>query len=64
MRLPGATDSGDFTPEMLTPATGYWATNAIGTSIRYYANANRHPWTPSHDHRPGRSPAGRRRLAG
>ncbi|MGA5821087.1 epoxide hydrolase family protein [Kitasatospora sp. NPDC094028] len=38
--------------ELLTHATLYWATNAIGSSIRYYANINRHPWRPSHDRRP------------
>jgi microsomal epoxide hydrolase len=26
--------------------------DAIGTSIRTYANNNRYPWTPSHDWRP------------
>lgn len=30
----------------------FWVNNAIGTSIRYYANANRYPWTPSHDRKP------------
>ncbi|MFD0684148.1 epoxide hydrolase family protein [Actinomadura fibrosa] len=38
--------------DLLTHATIFWANNAIGTSIRYYANANRYPWTPSHDRRP------------
>ncbi|NYI03795.1 epoxide hydrolase family protein [Allostreptomyces psammosilenae] len=38
--------------DLLTHATIYWATNTIGTSIRTYANNNRHPWTPSHDRWP------------
>lgn len=38
--------------EMLTHATIYWVSNAIGTSMRTYANANRYPWTPSHDREP------------
>ncbi|MFJ5991577.1 epoxide hydrolase family protein [Lentzea sp. NPDC092896] len=38
--------------DLLTHATIFWANNSIATSMRYYANANRYPWTPSHDHRP------------
>jgi pimeloyl-ACP methyl ester carboxylesterase len=38
--------------DILTHAMIFWANNAIGTSMRYYANANRYPWTPSHDRRP------------
>ncbi|MFC7304162.1 epoxide hydrolase family protein [Streptomyces monticola] len=38
--------------DLLTHAMIYWVNNAIGTSIRYYANANRYPWTPSHDRSP------------
>lgn len=38
--------------DILTHAMIYWAGNSIGTSMRYYANANRYPWTPSHDRRP------------
>lgn len=38
--------------DLLTHATIFWAGNTIGTSMRYYANANRYPWTPSHDRRP------------
>ncbi|GGN80768.1 multidrug MFS transporter [Streptomyces albiflavescens] len=38
--------------DLLTHATIFWVNNAIGTSMRYYANANRYPWTPSHDRRP------------
>ena len=38
--------------DLLTHATIYWAGNAIGSSIRTYANNNRHPWTPSHDRSP------------
>jgi len=38
--------------DILTHATIYWVTNAIGTSMRTYANNNRYPWTPSHDRQP------------
>jgi microsomal epoxide hydrolase len=38
--------------DILTHAMIYWATNTIGTSMRAYANANRYPWTPSHDRTP------------
>ena len=38
--------------DLLTHATIYWVTNTIGTSMRTYANANRYPWTPSHDRHP------------
>lgn len=37
---------------LLTHATIFWLGNTIGTSIRYYANANRYPWAPSHDRHP------------
>ena len=39
--------------DLLTHATIYWVGNAIGTSIRTYANNNRYPWTPSHDRTAG-----------
>ncbi|MFI6040228.1 epoxide hydrolase family protein [Nocardia sp. NPDC051321] len=38
--------------DLLTHAMIFWVNNAIGTSIRYYANANRYPWTPAHDRVP------------
>ena len=38
--------------DLLTHATIYWANNSVATSMRYYANANRYPWTPSHDRQP------------
>ncbi len=38
--------------DLLTHAMIFWVNNAIGTSIRTYANNNRHPWTPSHDRHP------------
>lgn len=37
---------------LITNATMWWVTNAITTSIRSYVNANRYPWTPSHDRKP------------
>src|SRR5262249_37595219 len=38
--------------DLLTHAMIFWVNNAIGTSIRTYANNNRYPWTPSHDRWP------------
>jgi microsomal epoxide hydrolase len=38
--------------DLLTHAMIFWVTNAIGTSVRTYANNNRYPWTPSHDRQP------------
>ncbi|MEU8270710.1 epoxide hydrolase [Sphaerisporangium sp. NPDC049002] len=38
--------------DILTHTMIFWVNNAIGTSLRYYANANRYPWTPSHDRLP------------
>lgn len=38
--------------DVLTHATIHWAGDAIGSSIRTYANNNRHPWRPSHDRWP------------
>lgn len=37
---------------LLTNATIWWVTNSITSSLRSYANANRYPWTPSHDRTP------------
>lgn len=45
--------------EMLTNATIYWATESFGTSARFYAEAAREPWQPSHDRKPAfEAPAG------
>jgi pimeloyl-ACP methyl ester carboxylesterase len=49
--------NGDFDEEfprdhVLTNATIYWVNQAIGSSIRCYANANRYPWVPSHNRMP------------
>ena len=41
---------------ILTNATIYWVTESIGSSIRSYRNANRCPWTPSHDRTPQSRP--------
>jgi pimeloyl-ACP methyl ester carboxylesterase len=50
---------------ILTNATIYWVTESIGSSIRSYRNANRYPWTPSHDRTPLiEAPAGFTFLAG
>ncbi|WP_378734051.1 alpha/beta fold hydrolase [Nocardia brasiliensis] len=38
--------------DILTHTMIFWVNNAISTSIRYYANANRYPWTPAHDRIP------------
>jgi len=37
---------------LITNATLWWVTNSITSSIRSYVNANRYPWTPSHDRTP------------
>ncbi len=37
---------------MITNATIWWVTNSITSSIRSYVNANRYPWTPSHERTP------------
>jgi len=34
--------------ELLTSVMLYWLTESYGTSARYYAEARRHPWRPSH----------------
>src|SRR6202161_820146 len=45
--------------DLLTHATIYWVNNSIATSMRYYANANRYPWSPDHDRTPVvRAPVG------
>ncbi|GIF63162.1 multidrug MFS transporter [Asanoa ishikariensis] len=38
--------------DVLTHAMIFWAGNAIGPSMRTYANNNRYPWTPAHDRWP------------
>ncbi|WP_019143989.1 epoxide hydrolase family protein [Aeromicrobium massiliense] len=38
--------------DLLTHATIIWAGGSIASSMRTYANNNRHPWTPSHDRWP------------
>jgi len=38
--------------DLLTSMTIYWATESFGTAARFYAEARRQPWAPSHDRRP------------
>lgn len=38
--------------DILTRATLYWVTESFGTTVRYYAEAGRHRWQPSHDRQP------------
>lgn len=39
-----------FEPDfLLTTASIYWLTDSFVTSARFYAEAARHPWQPSHD---------------
>ena len=38
--------------DILTKATLYWVTESFGTTVRYYAEAGRHQWEPSHDRQP------------
>jgi pimeloyl-ACP methyl ester carboxylesterase len=50
---------------ILTNATIFWVNEAIGSSIRAYANAYRYPWRPVHDRLPVvEAPAGFTFLAG
>lgn len=45
--------------DLLTNATIYWTTESFVTSVRFYAEAARHPWQPSHDRTPPfEAPAG------
>jgi hypothetical protein len=42
-----------FTPEeLLTAVTIYWVTRTFGTSVRWYLEAARDRWRPSHDRSP------------
>jgi pimeloyl-ACP methyl ester carboxylesterase len=43
--------------DLLTHTLIFWVNNAIETSMRMYANANRYPWTPAHDRWPPAIPA-------
>jgi pimeloyl-ACP methyl ester carboxylesterase len=38
--------------ELLISVMLYWLTESFGTSARYYAEARRHPWEPSHHGQP------------
>lgn len=38
--------------DLLTNATLYWVTQSFVSSARYYAEAARHPWQPSHSRAP------------
>lgn len=38
--------------DLLTNATLYWATESFSTTVRYYTEAARQPWAPSHDRQP------------
>ena len=38
--------------DILTKATLYWVTESFGTTVRYYAEAGRNRWQPSHDRQP------------
>lgn len=38
--------------DILTHTMIFWVNDAIGTSMRTYANTNRYPWRPSHARRP------------
>ncbi len=45
--------------QILTLISIYWFTQTIGTSMRLYAEAGKHPWQPSHDRSPRiEAPAG------
>jgi pimeloyl-ACP methyl ester carboxylesterase len=38
--------------ELLTHVMLYWVTECFVTSVRYYYEARKHPWTPLHDRTP------------
>lgn len=38
--------------DILTKATLYWVTESFGTTVRFYAEAARQPWQPSHERMP------------
>lgn len=45
--------------QILTKITLYWVTKTFGSSARFYAEASRNPWQPSHDRTPAfEAPAG------
>lgn len=37
---------------LLATSTLYWATKSFVSSVRYYADAARYPWSPAHDRQP------------
>jgi microsomal epoxide hydrolase len=50
---------------LITTAMIYWVTSSFATSARYYAEAARNPWRPSHDRSPQvEAPAGATYLGG
>jgi pimeloyl-ACP methyl ester carboxylesterase len=50
---------------LITTTMLYWLTGSVHTSARYYAEAARHPWTPSHDRMPAvEAPTGLTFLGG
>lgn len=50
---------------LVATASLYWLTDSFSTSLRYYADAVRNPWTPAHDDRPMmKAPAGFTFLGG
>lgn len=53
------------TEDVITFTMIYWINQAIGNSIRVYANSTRYPWKPSHDRTPTvQAPTGFVFLAG
>ena len=47
--------------QLLTNASLYWLTETFATSVRFYAESYRTPWTPRHDRTPDRARAHRDR---
>ena len=46
-------------PELLLATTLYWLGNSFGSSVRFYADSFKRPWTPRHADRPTlRAPTG------
>jgi hypothetical protein len=48
----GDLDSRFSHDDLLTKATLYWVTESFGTAVRFYAEAARCPWQPSHNRMP------------
>jgi microsomal epoxide hydrolase len=64
--IPGGDVESVFPREhLLATATIYWVTESFASAARYYREAVRHPWKPSHDRKPQKeAPSGITFLGG